>query len=182
MKTLHSDKCQLNIVGEWWDEMYSRNPDGSLKLEWKSPVRFNTKMDNVAILIAALMSNSGSITGGILQHAQGIGDAVWVEPTIPAVNTADTTLLSEAGRKAVTSFTFLDGADLPTVTLTSKILVSTTYLEADLAGVTIREQALFGGDATAAVDTGIIVNIIRHHPLFKSGAAILTRNIKITFS
>ena len=180
-KTLHSDKCHLNIVGEWWDEMYSRRADGSLKLEWRSKVRYNTKMDNVAILIAALMANEAGI-GGILQHAQGIGDTVWVTPTIPAVNTADTTLLSEAGRKAPTSIVFLDGADLPTLTPTAKILVSTTYVEADLVGVTIREQALFGGDATTAVDTGIIINVIRHDPLFKSGAAILTRNIKITFS
>ena len=180
-KTFHSDKCQLTIVGEWWDELYSRRPDGSLQLDWKSPVRYNTKMDNAAILIAALLANDAG-TSGLLFSAQGIGDAVWVEPTIPAVNTADTTLLSEAGRNPINSIVFLDGADLPTVTLTNKILVSTTFIEADLAGVTIREQALFGGDATATVDTGIILNVIRHDPLFKSGAAILTRNIKITFS
>ena len=174
----------VRIKGEWWDDWEEYNPDTGLLLrKWSTEPQSNVRMDKVIELMAALMKNETVlISGGILQHAQGRGDGLWVEPTIPAVNTADLTLLDEAGRKAPTAIVFLDGADLPTGVVTEKIRISTTYLTTDLVGETLREQALFGGDATAAVDSGFIINTIRHGAIFKSGAAQLTRNIKLTFS
>lgn len=178
-----TDCCQLRIKGEWWDEWWEpTGRNGGLVLVHETAPKTNTKMDAVAILIAALFANDGSLTGGILQHAQGRGDGSWNEPTIPAVTTSDTTLLDEAGRKSPTSIVFLDAFDVPTVTRTNVIRISTTYLTTDLAGQTLREQGLFGGDATATIDTGIIINVIRHAPIYKSGAAQLIRNIKLTIT
>jgi len=137
-------------------------------------------MDSVAILFAALMANDPT-QGGILYHAQGRGDAGW-GATPPAINTADTTLFDEAGRNVPDSIVYLDPLDVVVAGPTNVIRVRTVYALADLAGETLREQALFGGSATAALDSGIIINGIRHDGIFKSGAIQLARVIKLTFS
>ncbi len=179
-----SDFIGVRVKGEWWDDFEEYDPHTGLLLrKWSTLPKTNVKMDKVAELMAALMANEAVlISGGILQHAQGRGDGLWNEPTIPAVTTSDLTLVDEAGRKVPSSIVFLDLTDTPVAVVTSKIRISTTLLTTDLVGVTIREQALFGGDATATIDSGFIINVIRHAPIFKSGAAQLTRNIKLTFS
>lgn len=177
----HDEHCRLTLVGEWWDDYRYIDPHtGQVTKEYSTPVKRNVKMDGALLLIAALLKGEAGISG-LLYHAQGRGDGAWTDPP-PAVSTSDTTLLDEAGRKTPTSIVFLDGADMPTATITNVLRVSTTLLTSDLVGETLREQALFGGDATAAVDTGIILNLIRHAPIFKSGAFELTRNIKLTLT
>jgi hypothetical protein len=165
--------------GEWWDEIWEKDSSGILRLVHVTPVKKNAKMDSAAILMAALMANDVTQMG-ILQHAQGRGDAGW-GGSPPAVSTSDTTLFDEAGRLAPDSIVFLDLFDTPVAGPTNIIKISTTYDETELVGETLREQALFGGTATAAADSGIIINVIRHAPFFK-GAFSLIRNIKLTFS
>lgn len=179
-----SDFIGVRIKGEWWDDFEEYDPNTGLLLrKWSTPPKTNIKMDRVAELMAALMANETVlISGGILQHAQGRGDGLWNEPTIPAVTTSDLTLVDEAGRKVPSSIVFLDLTDTPVAVVTNKIRISTTLLTTDLVGVTIREQALFGGDATVTIDSGFIINVIRHAPIFKGGSSQLTRNIKLTFS
>jgi len=43
----------------------------------------------------------------------------------------------------------------------------------------IREQGLFGGDATATVDTGIMVNEVRHAKIWKDTSVSLLRTIQL---
>lgn len=175
------DSQKVKIKGEWWDEIYE--PDrqtGEMVLVHTTPIRTNTKMDSVAVLMAALMANDPAY-GGILYHAQGRGDPGW-GATPPAINTADTTLFDEAGRNPPSSILYLDPLDVVVVGPTNVIQVRTVYGLADLAGETLREQALFGGTATAAIDSGLIINGIRHDGIFKSGAIQLARNVKLTYS
>ena len=169
-----------SIQGDWWDEVWKRDSQGVPYLERVTNVRKNTKMDVSAVLMAALMANDPG-NAGILQHAQGRGTAGW-GTTPPAVSTGDLTLFDEAGRLAPDSIVFLDAFDVPVAGPTNVILVKTTYDETELVGETLREQGLFGGTASATADSGIIINVIRHAPLFKSGAFSLIRNIKLTFS
>lgn len=166
--------------GEWWDEYWTVAPDGSLRCDHVTPVRRNTKMNASATLFAALAANDPG-QSGILKHAQGRGDVGW-GGTPPAVNPADTTLFDEIDRKTPDSIVYLDLFDVVVAGPTNIIRVRTTYGLADLAGEDLREQALFGGTATATIDSGIIINVIRHAPLFKSGAVQLVRNVKLTFS
>lgn len=175
-----SIEVKLSIKGEWWDEFWVRDSSGVLVPAYTSPVRKNAKMDGAGILMAALFANDVT-QSGILQHAQGRGDAGW-GATPPAVDVTDTTLFDEADRNVPDSIVFLDAFDVPVAGPTNIILIKTTYGEAELVGVTIREQALFGGTATATPDSGTIINAIRHDGLFKSGAFALIRNIKLTFS
>ncbi len=169
-----------SITGDWWDEFWEKDSSGVYKLVHTTKVMTNTKMDVSAILMAALFADDVT-QSGILQHAQGRGDAGW-GATPPAVDTTDTTLFDEAGRSAPDSIVFLDLFDVPVAGPTNIIKVSTTYDETELVGETLREQGLFGGTASAAADSGIIINVIRHAPFFKSGAFSLIRNIKLTFS
>jgi len=178
---MDNDSQTVKIKGEWWDEIYEPDPlTGEMVLVHTTPVRINTKMDSVAILMAALMANDPA-HGGILYHAQGRGDGGW-GPSPPAVNTADTTLFDEAGRNPPSSIVFLDPFDVVVAGPTNVIRVRTVYGLADLAGETLREQALFGGTATVAVDSGLIINVLRGPGIFKSGAIQLARNVKLTYS
>jgi hypothetical protein len=132
------------------------------------------------LLFSAFLRNDAAAAAGILYHAQGDGDGVWVAP--PAVTPADTILQAEFFRRVPDSVVFLDGGDLPTATVTAKLLVQTTYLEAEMAGLDIREQGLFCGDATAAFDSGFMLDKIHHVALFKPAAAKLKRSIKLVLS
>lgn len=173
-------KVNIKVKGEWWDEVYEHLPDGTKRLVHTTEKRTNTKMDDVALVIAGLMAGDPAV-GGIVQHAIGRGDPGW-GAVPPAVNTADSVLFDEIVRNAPDSIVYLDGADLPTASRTNVIRVRTIFGPADAAGETIREQALFGGGATAVINTGDIINTIRHEGFVKSGAVSIARNIKLTYS
>ena len=177
---LHSDKLRIKIKGTWWDEFHRRDEHGRLVLVERTPPMSNDQMDVSLILMSGLLKNEGTFTGGILYQAQGLGDSAWSTP--PAVVTSDTTLVNEHERRAPDSIVYLDGSDVPTLTKTAKLLVSTVYGESELVGVTIREQALFGGDATGTTDSGQILNQIKHTPRFKSAGLTWTRKIKLELS
>ena len=112
------------IKGEWWDEFWQKDAAGIPQMVRRTKVRKNTKMDSAAILMAALFANDVGHSG-ILQHAQGRGDAGW-GGTPPAVTTSDTTLFDEAGRLAPDSIVFLDAFDVPVAGPTNIIKISTT--------------------------------------------------------
>jgi len=177
---MSENEIRPSIRGDWWDEIWERDAAGVPQLVRVTNVRKNTKMDLSATLMAALMANDVG-NSGILQHAQGRGDGGW-GVTPPAVTTSDTTLFDEAGRNPPDSIVFLDAFDIVVAGPTNIIRIRTTYGEAELVGETLREQGLFGGTASATANSGIIINVIRHAPLFKSGAFSLIRNIKLTFS
>jgi len=173
------EKAKVSIEGWWWDEFYVRK-NGKLVLDHVTDQRRNTRMDGAVTLMAALFANAAGISG-VLYHAQGRGDAGW-GASPPAVTTSDTTLFDEILRKLPDSVVFLDGSDNVVAGPTNIIRVRTTYIETEMAGETIREQALFGGDATALAGSGYIVNTIRADGIGKSGAVQLIRNIKLIFS
>lgn len=170
----------LRVKGEWWDEFWEER-NGVLVKVHETEKRLNTQMNSFAqVMVAAFCQNDATILGGFQYHAQGNGDAGW-GATPPAVNTADTTLFAETLRKVPDSIDFLDLSDVPQVGRSPRVRVRTTYALAEMAGETIREQAVFGGDATAAAGSGLICNVIRHSGIFKSGAVQLIRNVKFTF-
>jgi len=175
------DGARVRIKGEWWDEYYRPDPaTGALILDHRTPVRHNDQMDASLVLISALLKGEAGYAG-ILYHCQGHGDNGW-GAVPPAVDPTDSTLFDEFDRRSPDSVVFLDNLDVPTATPTTVLRISTTYALGDLAGETIREQALFGGNATLTLDSGQILNTIRHDAIVKSGALVLTRRIKLTLS
>lgn len=72
--------------------------------------------------------------------------------------------------------------DEPTTSITDKIEIKTVFSFGDgTDGFNIREQGLFGGDATAAVDSGVMVNALRHPPIYKDRTIKIVRYIQLDF-
>lgn len=67
-------------------------------------------------------------------------------------------------------------------TITDKIEIKTVFSFGDgTDGMDIREQGLFGGDATSAVDSGVMINALRHPPIYKDSTVKIVRYIQLDF-
>ncbi len=166
-----------NCTGKYRDIIYHN--DGRVEvLPWSK----NIIVDAIGILIASLLKEE---TGyhGVTYWAVGSGNAGWdVSPVDPTID--ETTLTNEIGRKAITASTdikFLDALNEETLTPTNKIKITLLFGENDCNG-TWREFGLFGGNATATANTGLMIDK-KHHPVItKSTANTVARELHLVFS
>ncbi len=169
--------------GEWWDHYHRVNPEtGELELIDVTPVRNNKIVLKSKELTSGLYFNEGSFTGGILYHGIGEGLVSW-DTNLPDPNLAQTQLVTELDRK-VPVLDYIDSSDvIVTPTITDKLLITTVLasVEALLDGKDLREQGLFGGDATAAANSGFMINAINHKKVAKVNGIQLTRFIRLQF-
>lgn len=141
----------------------------------------NLVVNSVRSLLAGLLANESSFTGGILYHALGHGDSSW-DTSVPDPNSGDTSLYDEHFRKTPDSITYLDGSNnvVPWSISVSKIEITTTFDYTDSgANGSIREQGLFGGNATVTLDSGVMVNALRHVEIYKDATIKIVRRIRI---
>lgn len=149
------DTCNLHMVGHSIDRIYK---NGVLVDEI---VSHNLIVNSFLNLAMCLLKQQNGYTG--LQYwAVGSGASSWdttpVNPDIKA-----TRLTSEIGRVALTAdcFSFLD-SNYEVVSTPSNILqVKRLFGENECNG-TWREFGIFGGNATTAANSGIMINK-RHH-------------------
>lgn len=256
-----------SIVGIWRDEIYHKDEKGNDVLAEASGPKCNMITLPMTQLLSALLANDPSMTGGILYHAVGAGDAAWDSIPTPPPSKFDTKLLAETSRLVPEGMTYLkfgvgtalsgttttivdpdrsdptycsvgrfeqDGyfngmtvlitagtnagesrtvieytqatgeivVDTPFVnpidatseyefvaissaTPTSVLEVRTTWdygLPADPINFTyIREQGLFGGNATAAADSGYMIDRITNSRIWKDPTIKLVRFIDMIF-
>lgn len=176
-------KISGGIKGMWRDEVWKKDRAGGIYLSEKTELKANLITEPITRLLAGLMKNEGSFGGGILYHALGTGLPAW-DSVLPPPVFSQVALETEIFRKAPDAITFLDIANLPTATVTNKIRVTTTFDFNDgpgLNGNYIREQGLFGGDATLTFDSGKLVDAIHHVKIFKDSSIRLVRTIELTF-
>ncbi|HUU60446.1 MAG TPA: hypothetical protein VMZ50_12970 [Phycisphaerae bacterium] len=174
--------------GQWRDEVWRRDPaTGEVRLVEADDWDPNLIVSTFTNLLAGLLANEGTFLGGILQHAQGSGDSSW-DVQLPNPSFDQTTLVAEYFRKAPDSITFVDenGDPVAAGVITNSILIRTDYDfdEANGPGGTgefIREQGLFGGTATGAADSGLMVNAINHKARFKDDTVKIIRFIQLIF-
>ncbi len=177
----------VKIRGRYWDEIYKRDPvTGEDVLVETTKVIENKILVPLPTLLAGLMSNDVTFTGGILFHAIGEGDPGWDSlTTIPAPNFNDTTLLAEHFRKVPDSIIYVDNLGAPVIppARSNIIEVKTTidFEDAGANGKFMREQGVTGGDATAALNSGLQVNAIRHKAIFKDNTIKVLRFIQFIF-
>ena len=142
---------------------------------------FNTVVNTCSNLIACLMKSQSGF-GGIQYWAVGSGNPNMsnTNPDTPSVN--DTKLQVETFRKAIqaSDIVFLDSNNAVTNSITNKIQISVTFLENEANGE-LREFGLFGGTATSAKDSGIMINRKIHPLIYKTSGMRLDRIIRITF-
>lgn len=184
--TDQAEAIRIPVEGWFWDEVYEKHPvTGKDVLVEKTAMEHNLQMLASLTLLAGLLLNDSGFTGGILKHAQGTGNPSWDSGPIPAPADTDTQLVAEAGRKTPDSIVYVDPGTFvvqaPGVR-TRAVKVTTTFDYGDLVGITIREQALFGGTATGAANSGLCFNQIRQAGRFKSGSIRLIRNVILVLS
>ena len=76
---------------------------------------------------------------------------------------------------------FLDGANQPTAQLTNRLEVSAAFGDGEADGAH-REFALFGGTATAATDSGLMVNYRTQPVKHKGPGEQLTITVRIIYT
>jgi len=164
--------------GEYQDEIWELQPDGSEKLIEQTPWESNMVLIGLSTLISMLLLGEGGISG-LQFHGIGHGDASW-DITVPDPGYTDTTLYDEYYRKQPDSIQYVDDMGAPVVGPTNCILITTTFDFGEGTG-SVREQGLFGGDATVALDSGYMINAIRHKEIYKGATQKLIRRIRYTF-
>ncbi|MCC6310983.1 MAG: hypothetical protein IT345_08720 [Trueperaceae bacterium] len=171
------------VRGRFRDEIYRRGLDGQEVLVAATPLRENLIVGTLPVLLAGLMANEHTFAGGILFHAIGEGLAEWDTGAVGKPDFAQTRLVAEHHRKAPDSITYLDDAGQPVDPVTPTLLVKTTfdYDDAGANGRFIREQGLFGGTATEAKDSGLMVDAINHPAIWKDETIRLVRFIQLMF-
>lgn len=239
-------------IGIWWDEIYAKGPDGNPVLIERTQKTKNLITIDFRRLVAGLMLNETSFTGGILQHAMGRGGGGAWDPVFPSPNFTETQLTDEYFRKAPDDIVYLkdvigdadsgdtvtlndadrtepdctfDGLllrvtagtnvgeqriiqsytvgvfnfsipfpdpidntteyiieDVPTGEITNKIQVQTLLDFGDANGEDIREQGLFGGDATAVLGSGFMIDKIHHSRRYKDNTIQIRRFIQLLFT
>lgn len=147
--------------------------NGQLVHSYESP---NVIVNSASILIARLLKDSSEPDAGISYFAVGTGGSGWDLQDPPAPSVTQLTLESELARKAISSVntTFVDPlTGDPTLAATNVVDFSATFSESEAVGPLV-EMALFGGDATSALDSGTMLNY-RTFP-------VLNKTASMTFS
>lgn len=179
--TLRLDSCDCRNVSD--DKKHWEVIDKIIYPDGRTETRryFNTVVDDCSKLIACLMKLQAGYTG-IGYWAVGSGLTSWSNSTPPAPATTDTKLTTETYRKAITAsdMVFLDTNNVETATVTNKIQIKVTFLEAEANGE-LREFALFGGNATATLNSGVMINRKTHGLIYKTSGTKLERTIRLVF-
>lgn len=140
----------------------------------------NIIVNSASILIARLLKNSQEPTAGISYLAVGSGNASWDPFDPPSPTTSQYLLENEFDRKAIDLTTFVDPeTGEPVETETNIVDYSCTMGEADAVGP-IMELGLFGGDATATINSGTQINWRTFPVINKTNSMTLTIIFRIT--
>jgi len=169
------------IRGRWRDTFH--HADGTIEQGDWSP----NQIQNAAAIVAASLFcrfselPAGSGWGGILYMGIGSGLTAW-DTTAPTQDPADVSLTTEYFRKAIAAadMSFSDGAGNAVTVPTRFILITITLTTAEANG-SLREFGLYGGDATATLDSGQIINWVVHPRIDKDATVTITRTVEIEF-
>lgn len=162
--------------------------DSHGRVQWQSGWRPNLIFQPCNVLLAALMKGHPNM-GGILYWAVGAGEDDWhSNPPSPLVTTSQ--LTREVGRKALTEehIVYLDYADKPMdppSTPSNRLEITAIFKGEDFVSngtQPLREFGLFGGDATEAPDSGLMIDYVIHPRVDLKPETILSRKLRLTFA
>ena len=136
------------VTWYWYDHIVHKS--GLIE---KTQPRKNLIVTTAFQALAGSFGNIAGFSGGIQFHAMGEGFVAW-DTSLPAPTVGQTTLNTEVIRKVPDGINFIDAPLTGSIVAgpTNIIRVQTTLEFADLSGgVDIREQGLFGANATGVV-------------------------------
>lgn len=130
-------------------------------------------------LITYMLKNS---SGGISYWAIGQGSSSW-DSNMPNPVLSATKLTSEIGRVAISSseISFLSSSGTTTSSPTNVLQIKHTFGTDECNG-TWREFGIFGGNATATANSGILMNKRHHAVLTKTSDMTVERVMKFTLN
>lgn len=175
MRLANGDLSSVKMTGHSIDRIYK---NGVLVDEI---VGHNLVVDSFLKLVMCLLKQESGYAG-IKYWAVGSGASSWDTTTVNPDKNSNT-LTAELGRVAIDpkNIVFLTSNFEVSATPTNIIQVSHTFGEDDCNGAW-REFGLFGGDASANRDSGIMINK-RHHPvLTKTSDMSVERIMRFTIS
>ena len=158
-------------------ERIARHPDEALlhhATRWEGNLIVNT----AASLIAALFKNQAGYEG-ITHVVVGEGLASWDTTSVPTPTPGQTQMVSELGRVDAV-VVFIDANSVETLSVTNRLQISGSFGPTSALGAW-REWGLVGGTATAAADSGLLVDY-NTHAIETKGATTKVRRIRITIT
>ena len=187
-----SETTEVATNGVWWDVFYKKDDLGKEGITYVSK-KHNIVMSKLANLFAGFLHNDGNLATGIAYHALGEGLVAWDTATpIPSPPVTNEKLEAEFFRKEPSIIEYIDESGAPfTPTgdpgnpadpyiVQPRVRLKTIFNYGDANGYWIREQAIFGGDATDTLDSGHIINIIRHPKIKKEASLKIERFIQFS--
>lgn len=174
--------------GDWQD--FEILPDGTRRLIAEG----RNLVVNTAYVAMAMAMKQNPAYGGFLYWAVGDGgatattaawDAGVIAGTIAPAKT-NTKLVREVFRKAISpaNIVFLNAVGAVSATPTNRLQITIIFDENEPSGsgpTDLREWGVFGGDATAAANSGRLINRKVHKTYTKSTVSKLERVLRFTF-
>ena len=143
----------------------------------------NQLQNTVSTLLASLLKQDGTYGTGIQYLAVGEGLSAW-DATPPTLSASDTTLETETFRKAVvpaTEMVYIDALGGSVVGGPTRFIRITVTLTTAEANGDLREWGLFGGNATGAANSGLMIDWVSHGLIVKDSSMTIVRTIEFEF-
>ena len=175
LKMMTGDFHDVKMTGQSIDRIFK---NGKLVDEI---VGHNLVVNSFLNLVMCLLKQQSGYTG-IQYWAVGSGAPSW-DTSMPTPELTATRLTSEIGRVPITAdeLAFLDQDYKVVSTPTNILQISHTFGADDCNGVW-REFGIFGGNATAVLNSGIMINKRHHSVITKTEEMTIERIMRFTLS
>lgn len=176
--TVSSDAYSFSMTGQITDRIF--NTKGELV---DTIVGHNMIVNSFTYLVMAFAKQVPGYSG-IQYWAIGSGEPTWDQlATVPSPNADEVKLTNEINRIRIdeSDMTFLNADGSVSSKPTNIIQIKKTFGANDCNGKW-REFAIFGGNATQAADSGIMINKRHHGRIDKTNEMIIERTMKFTLS
>lgn len=175
LKMMTGDYHDVKMTGQSIDRIFK---NGKLVDEI---VGHNLVVNSFLNLVMCLLKQQSGYTG-IQYWAVGSGAPSW-DTSMPTPELTATRLTAEIGRVPITAdeLAFLDQDYKVVSTPTNILQISHTFGADDCNGVW-REFGIFGGNATAVLNSGIMINKRHHSVITKTEEMTIERIMRFTLS
>ena len=175
MKTINLDGHNVHMTGEIIDRIHYA--DGHVE----ERVGHNLVVNNFLNLVMSLLKQQSGYKG-IQYWAVGSGASSW-DSSMPNPELTATKLTAELGRVAISTseIKFLTPEYEESSTPTNILQISHTFGPTDCNGVW-REFGIFGGNATSAKDSGVMINKRHHAVITKTEEMTIERIMRFTLN
>ena len=176
MKLIAGDLSGVHMTGHCVDRIFNKNGELIEEIEGH-----NLVVNSFLNLVMCLLKQQSGYSG-IQYWAVGSGASSW-DSSLPTPDLTASRLTAELGRVpiATSEITFLSPTYEEVSTPSNIIQIKHTFGTSDCNGVW-REFGIFGGNATASPNSGILINKRHHAVITKTEEMVIERTMRFTLS